>query len=125
MSNFSDNQFSDPSNYSDSAFWTKVKRFAKKAGAKVIYLALMLYYAMISSETPVWAKTVIVSALAYFICPVDLIPDTIPVVGFSDDLAALTAAAKAVSVCITPEVTAKAKSKLNGWFGDVDEGELA
>jgi uncharacterized membrane protein YkvA (DUF1232 family) len=118
-------EFSNPSTYSEDAFWAKVKRFAKKAGAKVIYFAFMLYYALVSPNTPGWAKTVIISALAYFICPIDLIPDTIPVIGFTDDLAALAAALKAVDVCITPEIAAQAKAKLNDWFGDVDEVELA
>ena len=118
-------EFSNPSNYSDGAFWAKVKRFAKKAGAKVIYFALLLYYALSSPKTPKWAKTVIISALAYFICPIDLIPDTIPIVGFTDDLAALAAAYKAVKVCVTPEVVAKAKANAHEWFGEVDESGLA
>ena len=118
-------EFSNPSYYSESAFWAKVKRFAKKAGVKVIYLALLLYYALISPNTPGWAKTAIISALAYFICPIDLIPDAIPVIGFTDDFAALAAAYKAVKVCVTPEVTAEAKAKLGEWFGEVDEAELA
>lgn len=118
-------KFSNPANYSDSTFWAKVKRFAKKAGAKVIYLAMLLYYAMKSPKTPKWAKTVIISALAYFICPIDLIPDTIPVIGFTDDLAALAAAAKAVAVCLTPEVINQAKAKHGEWFSDMDETELA
>lgn len=117
--------FSDPSTYSDDAFWAKVKRFAKKAGAKVIYFAFMLYYALVSPNTPGWAKTVIISALAYFICPIDLIPDTIPIIGFTDDLAALAAALKAVNVCITPEIAAQAKAKLNDWFSNVDEVQFA
>ena len=116
--------FTESSNYSNDAFWAKVKQFAKKAGSKVIYLALLLYYAMKSPKTPKWAKTVIISALAYFICPIDLIPDTIPVIGFTDDLAALAAALKAVDVCITPEIAAQAKAKAREWFGDVDEAEL-
>ena len=118
-------EFSNPSYFSESAFWAKVKRFAKKAGAKVIYLALLLYYALVSSNTPGWAKTAIISALAYFICPIDLIPDTIPIIGFSDDLAALAAALKAVDVCITPEIAAQAKAKLNDWFSTVDEVHFA
>lgn len=118
-------EFSNPSNYSDGAFWEKVKRFAKKAGAKVIYHALLLYYAYASLKTPAWARVVIVGALAYFICPFDLTPDLIPVVGFLDDLAMLVAALKAVQVCITPEVKADAKTKLGDWFDDVDEAELA
>ena len=118
-------EYANPANYSDDAFWAKVKRFAKKAGSKVIYLALVLYYALSSAKTPAWAKTVIISALAYFICPIDLIPDTIPIIGFSDDLAALAAAYKAVKVCVTPEVITKAKAKAHEWFGEVDEVELA
>ena len=118
-------EYANPANYSDDAFWAKAKRFAKKAGSKVIYLALMLYYAISSTKTPAWAKTVIISAFAYFICPIDLIPDTIPVVGFADDLAALVAAYKAVKVCATPEVIAQAKAKAHEWFGEVDESGLA
>ena len=118
-------EYANPANYSDDAFWAKVKRFAKKAGAKVIYFALLLYYALSSPKTPKWAKTVIISALAYFVCPIDLIPDTIPIVGFTDDLAALAAAYKAVKVCVTPEVVAKAKAKAHEWFGEVDESGLA
>lgn len=117
--------YSDPSTYSDDAFWAKVKRFAKKAGAKVIYLALLLYYALISPNTPGWAKTAIISALAYFICPIDLIPDAIPVIGFTDDFAALAAAYKAVKVCVTPDVVAKAKAKASEWFGDAVDIEVA
>lgn len=117
-------EYANPANYSDDAFWAKVKHFAKKAGAKVIYFALLLYYALSSPKTPKWAKTVIISALAYFICPIDLIPDTIPIVGFTDDLAALAAALKAVDTCITSDVKANAKAKLGEWFGYVDEAEL-
>lgn len=118
-------EFSNPSNYSDGAFGAKVKRFAKKAGSKVIYLALVLYYAHASLKTPAWAWIVIIGALAYFICPFDLTPDLIPIVGFLDDLAILVTAMKAVQVCISPEVKADAKTKLGDWFGDVDEAELA
>ncbi len=30
--------------YSENGFWNKVKNVAKKAGVKVIYVALILYY---------------------------------------------------------------------------------
>ena len=118
-------EFTNPSYYSESAFWAKVKRFAKKAGAKVIYYALLLYYAFVSPETQGWEKTVIIAALAYFICPVDINPDFVPVVGFLDDLAILATTLKIVDVCITSDVKAKAKAKLGDWFGHVNESELA
>lgn len=56
--------------YSDSSFWDKLKNFAKAAGKEVIEKALFLYYAAQENDTPVWAKTVIYSALAYFISPI-------------------------------------------------------
>ena len=103
--------------YSDSSFWEKLKGFALKAGREVIEKALYLYYAAQRPETPAWAKTVIYGALAYFISPLDAIPDAIPLAGFSDDLGALAAAVAMVSLYITADVKAQAKQKLQSWFG--------
>ena len=118
-------EFSNPSKFSESAFWTKLKRFAKKAGAKVVYYALLLYYAFVSPKTQGWAKTMIIAALAYFICPIDINPDFVPVVGFLDDLAILASTLKIVDVFITSDVKSRAKAKLGDWFGNVNESELA
>lgn len=115
---------SDCSTYSDSSFWTKVRRFAKKAGAKVIYLALQLYYALQSDATPAWAKGVILGALAYFISPIDVIPDVTPVVGFSDDLATMATALLTIKAHVTPDIKHSARRKLEDWFGKVDDSEL-
>lgn len=102
--------------YSDQSFWEKLKRFAKHAGAKVVELALQLYYTAQEPGTPTWAKSVIYGALAYFILPVDAIPDVIPVAGFTDDLGALAAAVACVAMYLTPEVRRKAKQKMREWF---------
>lgn len=104
--------------YSEDGFWDKVKKFAVKAGSEVIEKALYLYYAAQRPETPMWAKTVIFGALAYFISPVDAVPDMIPVAGFTDDLGALAAALGVVSMYITDEVKIQAKQQLQLWFGD-------
>lgn len=103
--------------YSDDNFWNKVVKFAKKAGKDVIEKALLLYYAAQSPETPVWAKTTIYGALGYFISPIDLIPDLMPVVGYTDDLAVLVAAIAAVSAYINEDVRKQAADKLTSWFG--------
>lgn len=103
--------------YSDDNFWNKVVKFAKKAGKDVIEKALLLYYAAQSPETPVWAKTTIYGALGYFISPIDLIPDLMPVVGYTDDLAVLVAAIAAVSAYINDDVRKQAADKLTSWFG--------
>ena len=111
--------------FSEDSLWDKLKRFGQIAGSKVVYLVLVLYYALFSRNTPGWARTVIISALVYFICPIDAIPDAIPVIGFSDDLAALEAAFEAVKVCVTPDVIAKAKAKAREWFGNAVDAEVA
>jgi uncharacterized membrane protein YkvA (DUF1232 family) len=75
--------------FTDEAFWNKVKRYAKRAGRRVLEPALVLYFCMRDDDTPAWAKGVILGALGYFIFPMDAIPDATPAVGFADDLGAL------------------------------------
>lgn len=104
--------------YSDAGFWTKARDFAKRAGYEVIEKALWLFYAQHKPEMPLEVKAVIRGALGYFLLPLDLIPDALPVAGFSDDLTAL-AAALAIAACyIDAEVKAKASAKLRDWFGN-------
>ena len=110
--------------FSEEGFWDKLKKVFKKAGIKVVYSALMLYYAYQRKETPVWAKTIIIGALGYFISPIDAIPDFIPVAGYTDDLGVLVAAIAAVGIYINSEVKQSAKDKLHNWFGEFDEDEL-
>lgn len=110
--------------YSEDGLWDKVVNVAKKAGVKVIYLALVLYYTATADTTPAGKKGIIYGALGYFILPIDLVPDVIPVVGYSDDMAALVACAAAVAMCITPAIKQQAHDKLHDWFGDFNEGEL-
>ena len=104
--------------YSESNFWDKVKNYATKAGGKVIYNALKLYYALQSTDTPGWAKTVILGALGYFIAPIDLIPDVIPAGGYVDDAGVIAVALLTVATCITPKIKEEAKAKMSDWFGD-------
>lgn len=103
--------------YSEGSFWDKVKSFASIAGREVLEKALILFYAPQNPQIPVWARTTIYAALAYFISPIDGIPDVLPVVGFSDDFTTLAAALAFVAMYITPEVKKQAKQKLEDWFG--------
>ena len=105
-----------PGAFSEKSFWKKVAAFAVRAGKKLIYRALLLYYCLIDPRTPSWVKAPIVGALAYFIFPADAIPDALPLVGFSDDLAVLGAAVAYVATHINPEHKQKAKEKLKTWF---------
>lgn len=110
--------------YSQTALFTKIIKVAQKAGIKVIYLVLLLFYTLQQSSTPKYAKSIILGALGYFILPTDFVADFIPMVGFSDDLTALLAATAAVALYVTKETKAKAKERLNVWFTSVDKAIL-
>ena len=109
--------------YSENNFWRKLKRFALKAGKEIVEKTLILFYTMQEPQVPLWAKTVVVSALGYFICPFDAIPDFIPIVGYSDDLAVLGAALVTISQYITPEIKEKAQNIVHKWFGRDELGD--
>jgi len=103
--------------YSEESFWDKLKKYAVDAGMKVVYSGLLLYYALESPRTPMKAKLQICGALGYLILPIDIVPDLLPVVGFTDDLGALMLAIGAVAMSIDQEVKQKAKDKLKDFFG--------
>lgn len=106
--------------YSERGLFDKLSSVAKKAGLKVVYYALILYYALQSPKISVKEKALIIGALGYFILPVDLVPDVIVGAGFLDDAAALLAVIKMLT-CIDDEVKRQAKELLKRWFDeDVD-----
>lgn len=110
--------------FNPSAMWRKIAGVAKNAGAKVVYGVLLLFYAATDKNTSAADKAKIYGAIGYFILPLDLVPDAIPLVGYSDDLSAIVCALRAVWNNITPDIHAKAKRKLSEWFGDINESDL-
>ncbi len=90
---------------------------AGKAGREVIEAVLKLYYALRDTDTPIWAKTLIVAALAYFINPIDAIPDVMVSIGYTDDAGVLLAAIKAITSHIKPEHGEKAEDWVNRNLG--------
>ncbi len=105
-------------NFSEEAFMKKVLKFAAKAGAKVIYPSFQLFYTMSAETTPYWARLMAIGALGYFISPLDVIPDVIPVIGYSDDLAVLLSAIMTLTPYITEEIKEKAKKSTRFWLGE-------
>jgi len=102
----------------EKRFWNKLRRYAKTAGRGVVEKALLFWYAFQKEETPTWAKGVILGALAYFISPIDAIPDLTPILGYTDDLGVLAAAMVTVARYIDDDVKRRAHRKLAGWFGE-------
>jgi len=104
--------------FDDDRFWDKLRRFATRAGRIVVERALRLYYAAQDPRTPPWAKRAIYAALAYFVVPLDLIPDFIPGVGFTDDAATLLFTLFVVSAYVHTDVKIHARQKMVDWFGE-------
>lgn len=110
--------------FSELAFWDKMKHYARAAGVKTIYSALLLFYAYKRKETPSWAKRSIVGVLGYLIMPIDLLPDLSFLIGYTDDLGFLSLCLVMVAGFINDEVRQQAREKLSEWFPDVPEAEL-
>lgn len=91
-------------------FEKKVKKFAGKI--KFLQEAVELYFCAIDPKTETWVKVLAFSALAYFIIPLDAIPDYIPIAGFLDDAGIIAAAIKKLSDQVTDEHRAKANAFL-------------
>lgn len=107
--------------FTQSAFIDKISHVAKRAGAKMVYAALILYYTLESDKVALKDKAIILGALGYLISPLDVIPDAIPIAGLSDDLAVLIYVLHKVWGDVSEDIKAKAYSKLSKWF---DEDEL-
>ena len=67
---------------------------------------------------PAWAKASIIGALGYLISPIDLIPDVIPVVGFTDDAGVIAAVLLLIKAYIKDEHRARARAKIAEFFGE-------
>lgn len=91
-------------------FWLKLKRLANSLPFTEDLLAA--YYCAFDRETPRHVQATLLGAIAYFVLPFDILPDMLPVFGFTDDAAVLATAIRMVSSHITPEHRAAAHTAL-------------
>ena len=110
--------------FSQTEFVEKISRIAKRAGAKLIYAALILFYTLQSDKVSAKDKAIIIGALGYMISPIDVIPDAIPIAGLTDDMAVLIYVLKKIWVDVDPEVKERARERLNKWFDDDEIKEI-
>lgn len=93
-------------------FWAKARRVAARLPFAEDLIAT--YYCAFDRNTPRHVQVTLVGALAYFILPLDAVPDLLPLFGFGDDALALAAAIRLVASHITPEHRAAARAALQG-----------
>lgn len=71
------------------------------------------YYCAFDKATPLKAKGILIGALAYFILPIDAVPDFILGLGFTDDMAVLLAAFNVVRTHVTQDHRDRARETLD------------
>ena len=114
----------------EKPFANKLKSLAAKAGIKIVYIAYWIYYALTSGSLTAKAIAIATGSLGYLFSPIDAISDCLPFIGFSDDIAILTAAYYAIYKILSTnpkkleKIDSKAKSAVRDIFGDVSEEEF-
>lgn len=94
-----------------SRFWTKLRDTL--ARVPFVEPALAAFYAATDPATPMKSKAVLLGALAYFITPVDAVPDFVALLGYTDDAAVLMLALRTVRGALTPDHHARARAWLS------------
>jgi uncharacterized membrane protein YkvA (DUF1232 family) len=90
-----------------AGFVAKAKRYLRRLPLAGEVVAM--YFCMLDPKTPLWVKGTAAAALAYFIMPIDAIPDLMPLVGLSDDASVLAAAVAAISSHVTADHRERAR----------------
>lgn len=91
-------------------FWDKFKRVAGRIPFAEDLVAA--FYCATDPKTPSRVKLILLGAIAYFVMPLDVVSDLLPLLGFADDAAVLAAAITQVAGSITEEHRAKAHETL-------------
>lgn len=71
-------------------FWPTLKKAARQIPFSRDVVAA--FYCATDRETPFRARGILLAALGYFVLPLDAVPDVFAFIGFTDDVAVLTAA---------------------------------
>jgi len=95
-----------------------VALYFKSLSTKGLYIILLLVNAYKASETPAWAKRIIIGSLAYFVSPIDSIPDLTPFIGMTDDMGVLSFGLVTIACYIDNDVKSKARIQLEKFFDE-------
>ncbi len=94
----------------EKGFWPKLRKVARRIPFSEDLVAV--YYCAMDGETPLRVRATLLGALAYFILPLDGIPDLIAGLGFTDDAAVLAIAIRMVASHMKPKHRDQARRAL-------------
>ena len=109
--------------YSDKKFLSKIKRVGSKIGKEALQAAATLFVALKSPDMPKSSKLIVLGALGYFILPVDIVTDFLPLVGLTDDVTVIMMALGKVYFSITDEMKEEAAMLADKWTGEETDTE--
>lgn len=95
----------------------KLTKYGKIIGVNALYKAVQLWFVLQKPDVLAGTRAVIMGALGYLIAPLDILPDLMPVLGYTDDFVAITLALIKVQGYIDEEVERKSKNLLQKIFG--------
>lgn len=93
-----------------TGFWPKIRKVAARIPFATDVLAV--WHCARDEQTPLAAKGMMLAALAYFVMPVDVVPDFIGGLGFTDDAAVFAALMAILGRNLKPKHRAAAKRDL-------------
>lgn len=103
----------------------KIGDYARKAGRVTTKPVLLLYYVMMSKDTPWNDKMLILSTLSYVVFPIDILDaKRLPIIGWFDEVASLSVTFQKVRKNITPEIEMKVDEILDRWFPEYTPYEI-
>ena len=95
-----------------------IKKQAASVGRNTTRILLELYYVLKSSDTPLWDKTIILSALSYQFLPKQILSkEKHGILGYTDNLITLMLAYNRVRRRVTPQIAMDVDKILSQWFG--------
>lgn len=98
--------------------WQNIKQNASKVGRGTTRIFLELYYVLKSPDTPIWDKTIIVSALSYQFLPKQILSrEKHGLLGYADNVVTLMLAYNRVKRRVTPQIAMQVDRVLNQLFG--------
>ncbi len=98
------------------------RRFWRKLGRYLAHLPfaddlVAIWYCAVDPATPVHVRALLWGAVAYFLLPVDLVPDYLIGAGFTDDAAVVAMVISLLGRNLTRDHKAAARARLDGLRG--------
>jgi len=104
-------------------FWPKIRRNLGKV--PFVEDALAAYYCAVDRSTPTYVKATLMTALAYFVVPTDLVPDVVAAFGYTDDATVLALAVHAVAPHVKEQHRESARDFLQNAGPETGSSETA